>query len=316
MPIARTNGVSIFYDIQGPDGGVPLLLIMGFGTQMTGWPESFVTGLARDGFRVVRFDNRDVGLSQKWDNVLPDIKAVSKAAATGAKPDIPYTLEDMADDAATLLDHLGIGSAHVAGASMGGMIAQLVAIRRPDKVRSLIPIMTTTSEPSLPRADQEAQEALMAKPASDSREDFVAHAVRTRKHLNSPGYLEDDAVIAERAGRNYDRGYYPQGTLRQWAAIIAHRPTTERLKKLRVPACVIHGAADNLIKPEAGRHVAASIPGAAYHEIPGWGHNMPESAVPVILGVMTPFMRQVEAERREAFAREAAPGCCGAAAGV
>lgn len=316
MPIARTNGVSIFYDIQGPKDGVPVLLIMGFGTQMTGWPDSFNTGLASQGFRVVRFDNRDVGLSQKWDGVIPDFKAVAKAVAEGEKPSIPYLLDDLADDAATLLDHLGIGSAHMAGASMGGMIAQLAAIRRPDKVRSLVPIMTTTSDPSLPRADPEAQQALMAKPASDSREDFMAHAVRTRKHLNSPGYPEPDAVIAERAGRNYDRSYYPEGTLRQWAAIIAHRPTTERLKKLHVPACVIHGAADNLIKPEAGRHVAASIPGAEYHEIPGWGHNMPESAVPVILGVMTPFMRKVEAQRAEAFAREAAPGCCGVAAGV
>ncbi len=155
MAQIKANGVSLEYDVSGPENGVPLLLIMGFGTQMTGWPDEFRQGFVDAGLRVIRFDNRDVGLSQKWDGVLPDVKAASEAIAKGEKPDVPYTLNDMAADAAALLDELGIESAHIAGTSMGGMIAQLVALNHPEKTRSLISIFSTTSDPSLPRSSPE-----------------------------------------------------------------------------------------------------------------------------------------------------------------
>ncbi len=312
MAQIRVNNVTLEYDIAGPDGAPAVLLVMGFGNQMTAWPEDFRQGFIAAGFRVVRFDNRDVGLTQKFSGI-PSPKAVTAALAEGKKPDVPYTLNDMADDAAGLLAALGIDSAHVVGASMGGMIAQLVAIRHPAKVRSLISMMSTTSEPSLPRSTPEAQAALMARPASNDKDAVVAHTLEMRKAFASTKFPHDPVKGAAIVAANYDRSFYPEGTARQWAAILATPPRTDALKRLRVPALVLHGSSDTLIHPDAGRHTAASIPGATLRIIDGWGHDMPHSAMPVLLGEIIPFITRVENERDEALSRPAAPGCCGAA---
>lgn len=311
MPQLKANGVTLEYDERGPKDGAPILLIMGFGTQMTGWPEEFAQGLADAGLRVIRFDNRDVGLSQKWDGVIPDVKAAQAAVAAGRKPDIPYSLSDMAADAAALLDALGIRSAHILGASMGGMIAQLVALDHPAKARSLISVFSTTGDPALPRSTPEATAALMGRPASDDRDSVIAHTIAGRRAYASTAYEFDEARLAELVGASYDRSYYPQGTLRHWAAIVTAPPRTERLKKLAVPALVLHGTADTLIPCAAGRHTADCIPGARYREIEGWGHDIPLGVIPVLFGEMLPFIAEVEEMRADGFARPAAPGCCG-----
>jgi len=307
----KANGVRLEYDERGPKDGTPILLIMGFGSQMTNWPEEFPQGLADAGLRAIRFDNRDVGLSQKWDGIRPEAREVAAAVAAGKKPDIPYTLADMAADAAGLLDELGIASAHILGGSMGGMIAQMVAINHPEKTRSLISIFSTTGDPSLPRATPEAQASLMAKPPATDRASVIAHTLKGRSTFASTAFPADEELLAERIGANYDRSYYPEGTLRQMAAIIAAGSRTERLKKLAVPALVLHGSVDTLIPPEGGRHTAACIPGAKYHEIEGWGHDIPLGVIPLLMDQILPFVAEVEEMREDGFSRPIATGCCG-----
>ncbi|MFM9861987.1 MAG: alpha/beta fold hydrolase [Micropepsaceae bacterium] len=299
MPRLRANNIDIEYELSGPPAGPPLVIIQGYTSQMTSWPDEFHEALAAAGLRVIRFDNRDIGLGHKHDGIMPDIRAVAAAVKDGTKPPVPYTLNDMADDVAALLDALNIQSAHIAGASMGGMIAQLVAIRHPQKTLSLISLMSTTSDPSLPRSDPAAQEALMQKPPAEDKDSVADHAVKARLVIGSPGYPEDQAKVRARFAMNYDRSYYPEGGLRQWTAIMATPPRTEQLKKLSVPALVIHGEADILIKPEAGRHTAECINGAELKIIKGWGHNMPIAAVPDITGPMIGFIGRVEAGRSD-----------------
>jgi pimeloyl-ACP methyl ester carboxylesterase len=298
MTQIRANGIMLEYEEIGPRDGAPFLFINGFGSQMTNWPEEFHQSMAKAGYRYIRFDNRDVGLSQKWTGTMPDMKAVSAAVREGRKPDIPYTLSDMAADAASLLDALGIESAHIAGCSMGGMIAQLVALDHPRKTRSLISIFSTTSDPSLPPSSPEAQAALVTRPMTSDRETVVAHTVNARRAYASTRWPFDAERLTRLVGANYDRGYYPEGTLRQWSAILAGAPRTERLKSLKAPALVLHGTADTLIRPEAGRHTAQCIPGAEYHEIEGWGHDMPLQAVPLVQGFILPFVEKIEARRK------------------
>lgn len=294
MTQIRANGIDIEYDEAGPRDGVPFLFINGFGSQMTSWPEEFRRALTDAGLRFIRFDNRDVGLSQKFTGMVPQ---------KGNPP--PYKLADMASDAAGLLDALGITSAHIAGCSMGGMIAQLVALDHPEKTRSLISIFSTSSDPSLPPSALEAQAALTTRPPSNERADVVAHSLKGRRTYASTRWPFDEARLSELVGRNYDRSYYPEGTTRHWAAILAGPPRTERLKGLAVPTLVLHGSADTLIRPEAGRHTAHCIAGAEYHEIEGWGHDMPLPAIPEVSGLILDFVKRVEASSSPAVARMA-----------
>ncbi|BCW87857.1 Aclacinomycin methylesterase RdmC [Alphaproteobacteria bacterium SO-S41] len=311
MAQITANGTQLEYDIAGPTDGPPLLLIMGFGSQMTSWPIAFRDSLAASGFRVIRFDNRDVGLSQRFIGT-PSARDVAKTMAEGGRPDVPYVLNDMAADAAALLDGLGIESAHIAGASMGGMIAQLVALNHPAKARSLISIFSTTSDPSLPRSTPEAQAALVSQAPSPARADVVAHSVKNRRIYASTRWPFDEEALAGLAGASYDRAFYPEGAVRQYAAILASPPRTEALKRLRLPALVMHGTADTLIPWQAGAHTAASISGSEFVLIDGWGHDLPVPGVPLLTDYIAAFVRRAEAARTEGLARPAEPGCSAA----
>ena len=311
MAQIRANGIQLEYDVAGPEDGPPLLMIMGFGSQMTSWPVPFRDALAAAGLKVVRFDNRDVGLSQRFAGT-PAARDVAKAVAEGRTPDVPYVLSDMAADAAGLLEALGIESAHIAGASMGGMIAQLVALNHPAKARSLVSIFSTTGDPSLPRSTPEAQAALVSQPATSERADVVAHAVKNRRVYASTRWAYDEAAAADLAGASYDRAFYPEGAVRQYAAILATPPRTEALRRLALPALVMHGTADTLIPWQAGAHTAAQIKGSEFVLLDGWGHDFPAPAVPVLADYIAAFVRRAEAERAEGLARPAAPGCCAA----
>jgi pimeloyl-ACP methyl ester carboxylesterase len=246
---------------------------------------------------VVRYDNRDVGLSTKFDAAgIPNVMELMLKSMAGQKLEVPYTLDDMADDAAGLLDALGLDTAHVCGASMGGMIAQTVAIRHPRRLRSLVSIMSSTGDPSLPQAKPEAMAVLTAPPPTDRASSLDA-AVRTWRTIGSPGFPFDEAKIRERAGRLFDRSFHPQGSARQLAAIMAHGSRAERLRAVNAPTLVIHGAADPLVPIEGGRHTAQSIPGAELLVIEGMGHDLPEGAWPQLVGAISEHTAKAEARR-------------------
>jgi pimeloyl-ACP methyl ester carboxylesterase len=196
-----------------------------------------------------------------------------------------------------LLDALGMKTAHIAGASMGGMIAQLVALNHPEKTRSLISIFSTTGDYSLPRSTPEAQAALQGRPPNGERATVIAHSLKGRRAYASTRWPFDEPRIAQLIGKSYDRSYYPEGTSRQFAAIMASPPRTERLKSLNVPSLVLHGSADTLVRTEGGRHTAQCIPGAEYHEVEGWGHDFPLEVIPILREFIVPFINRVEASR-------------------
>lgn len=304
MTKIRANGIDIEYETFGPKDGVPFLLIHGFAQQLIAWAPEFIDGLTKEGLRVITFDNRDIGLAKKWDGQIPDYAAIAAAMRKGRKPVVPYTLNDMAADAVGLLDALDIESAHICGASMGGQITQIVGMDHPKKARSLIPFITTTSDTDLPPASPEAQAAIGsyltpdAQPEAEDRATVVALALKRWRVWASTAWPFDEARMADQVGRGYDRCYYPQGLLRQWSALLAAPPRGKRLQKVKLPALVMHGSADILVPPQHGRRVAASIPGSEYHEIEGWGHDMPLGVIPLLHGFILPFVKGVEAERR------------------
>jgi pimeloyl-ACP methyl ester carboxylesterase len=271
MAKQEANGIEIEYEAFGPADGRPLLLIMGLGGQLLMWDDGFVEMLATRGHRVVRYDNRDVGLSTRFDHAgVPDVAALLQGKG-GA---VPYTLDDMADDAAALIEGLGWGQAHVVGASMGGMIAQTLAYRHPQRVSTLVSIMSSTGNPALPPARAEAMAILMQTPPSD-RAGNIEAAVRTWQVLGGKGFPFDEARIRARAAALFDRAYTPAGTARQLAAILAHGDRSPRLAGVRAPTLVIHGLDDGLVPVEGGRDTAAKIPGAELLEIEGMGHDLP-----------------------------------------
>lgn len=277
VPRAQANGIELEYDTTGSSNGAPLLLIAGLGSQMIGWDDDFCATLASRGFQVIRFDNRDIGLSTKVEQAgLVDI-----AAALGGDPHPAYTLDDMAADAAGLLDALNIPAAHVVGASMGGFIAQLVALNHPERVLSLTSIFSgPNGVDQVPPSDEGA--AVLLLPPQRTREAQIEQGVFVRKTLN--GHLDpfEEEKEYARAARMVDRSYYPAGYGRQFVAILAAPSRVERLRSLRVPTLVIHGLDDILIPPENGRIVAAAIPGARLIEIEGMGHLLPERVWPQV----------------------------------
>ncbi len=278
MPEAQVNGITIYYEVDGPEDGKPILLITGVGTQMTRYPQPFVDKLVARGYRVVRMDNRDIGLSQKFtEHGIPDFRAVTQAKAEGKQPDLPYQLSDMAADSAALLDHLGIDKAHVCGFSMGGMIVQLMAIEHPEKVLSMTTVMSNSGNPDLPRGTDEAMAALTTPrpdPTTD-REGYIASSVKLAQVIGSPAWPQPEELIRENIITDLDRSYHPTGFARQYAAILATYDRRPYLQELTIPVAVIHGVQDPLVPVEGGRDTAANTPGAELIEIDGMGHNIP-----------------------------------------
>jgi Predicted hydrolases or acyltransferases (alpha/beta hydrolase superfamily) len=277
--LAPANEIEIAYQEIGDVGGEPLLLVMGLATQMLGWDEGFCTMLAERGFRVVRFDNRDIGRSTKIEAAgLP--KRVD--TMLGRRSTAPYLLTDMAADATGLMDHLGIESAHVVGASMGGMIAQTMAIHHPERVRSLVSIMSTTGNRRVGLPAPKTFGTLLARPAP-GRDAAIEQAVKTFRIIGSPGYPMDEQRLREVAGASYDRGHSRAGVARQLHAVTASGDRTRALRNLRLPATVIHGSKDPLVHPSGGRATARAIPGARLRTIDGMGHDLPRDLWPTFV---------------------------------
>lgn len=276
MAQVKANGISIEYESFGPESADPVLLIMGLGAQLTLWPVELCEALVSRGFRVIRYDNRDVGLSTKFvDAPVPQLPAVLAAVMSGQDPKVSYRLDDMAADAAGLLDALGLERAHIVGASMGGMIAQLFAAAYPARTLSLTSIMSTTGNSSVPPASPEAIGVLMSRPQGGDVDAVVEFGVKAARVIGSPAYPADEAVLRARVRRDVERSNYPAGFARQMAAIYANGDRRAKLASITAPTVVIHGAADPLVPVEGGRDTAASIKGAELIEIEGMGHDLP-----------------------------------------
>jgi pimeloyl-ACP methyl ester carboxylesterase len=276
MPNVTANGIKIEYDAFGDSSFPALLLIAGNGAQLMFWEAEFCDLLVKKGYFVIRFDNRDAGLSTKFDEAgIPDFMAAVKAAMAGKPVQSAYTLDDMADDAVGLLDALGIEKAHICGASMGGMIAQVIAYRHPKHILSLTSIMSTTGNPDLPQAKPETIAAVLA-PAPAQRGAFVEHMMNVWRKIWSPGFPFEETRSRTFMEKSYDRSYYPQGAVRQNIALIANGDRRESLSTIAVPTLVIHGADDPLIPVEGGKDTARTISGASLLIINGMGHDMPK----------------------------------------
>jgi pimeloyl-ACP methyl ester carboxylesterase len=283
MPSVIANGVQIEYDTFGDPSSPPILLIMGLGAQMIHWPEEFCNLLASRGLYVIRFDNRDVGLSAKFDETGElALTEIFSNPERGAELNIPYTVDDMADDAVGLLDALGMEKAHVLGVSMGGMIAQTVAIRHPSRVWSLISMASGTGDPSLPWGRPEAMEMLVA-PMPAEREAYIEHNIKLFRTISGSKYPSDEQEIRQLVERAYDRCYYPQGMARHSVAIMVAGSRAQALKSVTVPTLVIHGSEDPLLPVEQGRATAEAVPGAELLIIEGMGHDFPAEVWPLLV---------------------------------
>ncbi|MFX0057320.1 MAG: alpha/beta fold hydrolase [Candidatus Hodarchaeota archaeon] len=283
MPKAQANNIEIFYDTFGDPSSQPLLLIMGLGSQMIRWVSELCEEFVKKGFFVIRYDNRDVGLSTKFENAeVPDIIKVYQKAINREKVDAPYLLSDMADDAIGLLDFLKIEKAHICGVSMGGMIAQTIVINHPSRVLSLTSIMSTTGNPDLPRPTPKAMKVLLT-PAPSGREENIEASLKAWRILWGSGYEFNETIQREIAAQNYDRCYYPDGFKRQLLAVIASGDRTSQLASINIPALIIHGSEDPLVPVEGGRATAKVIPGAELLIIDGMGHSLPPEIWPQVI---------------------------------
>ncbi|WP_223427712.1 alpha/beta fold hydrolase [Alcanivorax limicola] len=281
--ITTPQGIELCYDERGPEDGTPLLFIMGLSAQMVFWPAPLLDDLAARGFRVIRFDNRDVGLSTKLRGAIRHSPAAAIARATlGLKVHAPYTLHDMVEDTCALLDALEIERAHLVGVSMGGMISQLMAATRAQRVSSLTSIMSGTNSRWLPPPKPAALKTLVApRVRIENREQYIAFGHDMMKKIG--GTLDPGAALVEQMfGESWERGLYPRGIRQQFFAVLATGDLTPHVKKIRCPATIIHGAEDPLIRPAGGKASAKHIPGARLHMIPGMGHDLPESVLPQI----------------------------------
>ncbi|MHA2142187.1 MAG: alpha/beta fold hydrolase [Candidatus Thorarchaeota archaeon] len=280
---AKVGDIKITYDTFGDPSDSPLLLVMGLGAQMIRWDEAFCKALAAQGRWVIRFDNRDVGLSTKFDEAgVPNVMALIQ----GETVDVPYKLIDMASDALGLLDALGIKAADVVGASMGGMIAQTMAIHYPDRVRTLTSIMSSTGNPDLPRPTPEAMAFLLTPPVTN-RDEYIANTLKSARVLHGPHYPFKEDYVRNYAEISYDRCYHPPGFSRQLGAILASGSRNEELAKVKIPTLVIHGDADPLVPVEGGKDTAKSVPGAELLIIEGMGHSIPEEVASDIIMAIT-----------------------------
>lgn len=270
------NGIRIECDVQGPDSGEPLLLVMGLGMQLVAWPQELVDLLVARGYRVIRFDNRDIGLSQHFDDAgVPNIAWVTMRHLMRLPVHSTYSLADMADDAAGVLGALGIASAHVCGASMGGMIAQHLAVKHAARVRSLTLMMTTTGARKLPKPDARVLRALMSRPMGNDLAAAAAHFERLLGAIGSLAYPSDAAMLRPRLMATVQRSYHPAGSVRQLVAITADGDRSGWVPRIGAPTHVIHGQADPLVPVACGEDLARLIPGATLDIVPGMGHDLP-----------------------------------------
>jgi pimeloyl-ACP methyl ester carboxylesterase len=275
--IAPANGIELCFQEMGEADGEPLVLVMGLATQMLAWDEGFCGLLVERGFRVIRFDNRDIGRSTKIESAgVPrrlDMMSGRRASA-------PYLLRDMAADTIGLMDHLGIESAHIAGVSMGGMIVQTMAIEHAERVRSMVSIMSNTGSRWTGMPSRKAMAVLLGRPPK-GRDAAIERAVKTFQVIGSPGYPFEEERVRRVAGRSYDRGHSAAGVLRQLHAITASGDRTGALRQLRTPTTVIHGSSDPLVRPAGGKATARAIPNARLKMIEGMGHDLPRQLWPV-----------------------------------
>jgi pimeloyl-ACP methyl ester carboxylesterase len=283
MPNVTANGIQIEYDTFGANSSPALLLVMGAGGQMIYWDSEFCESLAKRGLFVIRFDNRDAGLSTKFGKAgIPDMLA----AMQGKPLCLAYSLEDMADDAVGLLDALGMEKAHLCGASMGGMIAQVIAYRYPERVTSLTSIMSSTGNPELPQIRPEVLAAVF-KPVPEEREGYIEHNLNLLRTLWSPGFPFDEMRLRKILAESFGRSYYPQGMIRHSAAVLAHGYQRSSIASIKAPTLVIHGDADPLMSIEGGKETAQLIPGARILIIAGMGHDMPKGTWPEIVDAIS-----------------------------
>lgn len=272
------DGISLEVDDRGPPDGPPLLMIMGLGMQLVAWPEGLVDLLVESGLRVIRFDNRDIGLSQRFDHLgVPNLAMAGLRHTLGLPVASPYRLADLADDSAALIEAMGLGSAHVCGASMGGMVAQHLAARHPQRVKSLTLMMTTSGARHLPQPSLKVRLAMMSRPADPrSIDSIVDHFVKLYGVIGSPGYPSPAPLLRERIAASVRRSYRPAATMRQLAAILADADRTPLLSRIAAPTQVIHGAADPLVPLICGQHLSRHITDAKIDVIEGMGHDLPQ----------------------------------------
>ena len=292
MARVKANGIEIEYETAGNRSDPALLLVMGLGAQLTIWPDTLFQGLAKQGFYVIRFDNRDIGLSTKFAAAgVPNIMETVQKVMSGQKAEAPYYLADMAADAIGLLDALGIDKAHMVGASMGGMIVQIVAAQYASRTRSMVSIYSTSGRPGLPAGKPEALAMLSAQPEGPAREQLVQHGMKLRRTIGSPGYPTPDAELRAFVEKNVDRSWYPEGAARQYLSVIASGDRVELLKTIKVPTLVLHGEDDPLLPVECGRDVARLVPGARIETFPGWGHDFPAGMIPTVTDRVAGFCK-------------------------
>lgn len=282
MPNIRANGIELHYESFGQ--GEPILLIMGIGAQMIQWDEDFCLALSMQGFRVIRFDNRDVGQSQILNQLgTPDLNRVLLQKALGRRVDAPYTLDDMADDAAGLLDALEIDRAHVVGMSLGGMVAQCMALRHPRRLRSLCVLMSSPGDLLATLPLPKAFLALIHRPEGKGEQAAVSYQLNLFKTVSFAPHQTPEPRLRELAALHFKRGAHPRGFMRQFAAILASEGRLKKLSRIRVPTLVIHGSRDPLILPLAGRLIAARIPGARLEILAGVGHDLGPTLWPFVI---------------------------------
>ncbi|MPY95313.1 MAG: alpha/beta fold hydrolase [Acidimicrobiia bacterium] len=295
MPVAPANGIEVYYETFGDAGDPALLLVNGLGGQCLTWAEELCEGFVDRGFFVLRYDNRDVGLSSRVPGSLDVAEAMARLVR-GEAVDAPYLLADMAADAVGLLDHLGVQAAHVLGASMGGMIAQQLAMDRPGRVLSLTSLMSTTGEPEVGQPRPEALE-LMALPPPEGREEAIDRAVVVASIVGSPDRVDEERVRSV-AGAQFDRAFDPDGVQRQLIAIVSSPSRAEGLVGLRTPTLVVHGTEDLLVDPSGGRRTAELVPGARLELVEGLGHDLPVPFWSHIIELVTRHAASASAETR------------------
>lgn len=299
MTAIEANGIRIEMERHGSEEAAPLLLVRGLGSQLIHWPPALIEGFVANGFHVVTYDNRDAGLSEKFDDRgVPDIVELRRQAAAGEALHPPYTLDDMAADGVGVLDALGIPAAHVLGISMGGMIVQLMAHGYPERVASATIVMSSSGNPDLPARPPEIERLLLSQPDDpDDREQVIEHTLRCDRAWGSPGFPFDPEARRALIACAYDRCWCPDGVARQYAAVIARGSRVDLLREIRVPALVIHGTEDSLLPIEHGRDIADNIPGAELIEVEGMGHDLEGGISEIVVAGTARLARTAEAPK-------------------